>query len=150
MMKKEHFFLYGLVAVIILFLIINIGFVIFASHQEVSLVSDNYYEKELKYQDRIDRLDRAKALGLDVHVQTNLTDVGIQYPPHFADGVIRGSLHFFRPSDKQLDRTFPINLQSGLIQTIPRDEIASGRWILYVDWTQQGQSYSLQKDLYVE
>ncbi len=149
-MKKENQFLYGIVLILILFLLVHVGFVFFASQQDFPLVADDYYQKELQYQDQIDRLNRAYDSQIYIHVTVENRTVHLTYPSQFLEGDIQGTLHLFRPSDSKMDQYFPLTVNRDLTQVLSPETLASGRWILYVDWMQNGKTYSLVKNLYVE
>ncbi len=48
--------------------------------QDVSLVSDNYYEKSLSYQDEIDKQSRTKSLDEQVKINFNGEVINILFP----------------------------------------------------------------------
>lgn len=149
-MKPENRFLYGLIVVLILFLIIHIGFVFFAGGQDFPLVSENYYQQELQYQERIDRLSRANELKNNIAVTISDGLIRLTYPDHFSTSPVQGSIRLFRPSDQRMDRTYPLTVTPDLSQKITTRGLAPGRWKLFLDWTLDGVTYSMERDLYVE
>ncbi|NOZ74102.1 MAG: hypothetical protein GXO90_01815 [FCB group bacterium] len=149
-MKKENRFLYGLIVVLIIFLLIHLGIVVFTGRQNFALVSDNYYQQELKYQERIDRLTRANELNPPIVVRVTRGLIQLTYPESFSASLVEGSIRLFRPSDNRLDRRYPLAVSPDLNQTIAVNPLVPGRWKLYLDWTQNGITYSLEKDVYVE
>jgi hypothetical protein len=74
--------------------------------QEVSLVSRNYYQEELEYQDRIESMNNFNRLsskpefilsGNILHLELNQDTI-----------IERGTLFLFRPSDGKLDKHFDL------------------------------------------
>jgi hypothetical protein len=53
----------GITIFISAFILLNIIFIIFASGQKVDLVTEKYYEKELKYQEVIDKKINSNSLS---------------------------------------------------------------------------------------
>ena len=48
--------------VYILFVVVMVGAVIFSTTQESHLVADDYYEREIAYQNQIEKMERTKLL----------------------------------------------------------------------------------------
>ncbi|RMF10380.1 MAG: hypothetical protein D6762_01595 [Candidatus Neomarinimicrobiota bacterium] len=149
-MKRENSFLYGLVAVLVLFLMIHVGIVWFTAGQSFPLVSRDYYARELRYQERLDRLNRARTLAAAIQVSADAGRLILRFPAEQVSADLAGTLRLFRPADDRLDRSFPLKLGRDGTQLIPVPNLATGRWIVYLDWEQAGQGYSVEKDLYVE
>ncbi len=67
--------------------------------QDVSLVSDNYYEKSLEYQDEIDKQSRTKSLDEQVKINFNGEVITVLFPSDYLEKKISGEIYFYRPSD---------------------------------------------------
>jgi hypothetical protein len=78
--------------------------------QDVSLVSDNYYEKSLVYQDEIDNQNRTKSLDEQVKINFNGEVINILFPSTYLDKNISGEIYFYRPSNSKLDFKLPLEL----------------------------------------
>ena len=72
----------GIAVIYIFFMVVVIGVVIFSTYHKVDLVSDDYYEQEMRYQQQIDRIERAGSLSKSVEwiYDQNLQSVTIQFP----------------------------------------------------------------------
>ncbi|MBW3129643.1 FixH family protein [Hymenobacter profundi] len=115
----------------------------------VDLVSPNYYQQELVYQKRMESVAHMAALPVAVTVthEAAVSQLQLQLPPSFAGKHLEGQLHFFRPSDLELDFTLPLQPDSDLAQRISTQKMVSGFWRVRVDFTADGQAYFVEKDL---
>ena len=72
--------------------------------QDVSMVSKNYYEQELIYQDKLDAMNNTA--GYDkLFSLTRRSDgqVLLQIPPSLSEHISKGSVYFYCPSNETLD-----------------------------------------------
>lgn len=136
------------------------SFVLFASYigymvqqtmrTSVDLVSDDYYQQELAYQQRMESVARTAALPAPVQLHHNpaTQQLTLQLPPSMAGQAVQGTLHFFRPSDKQLDFKLPFApTGSPGQQLLSTQKLRPGYWRLRLDFTAGSQQYFLEKEL---
>ena len=73
----------------------------------MDLVTKEYYEEELKYEDQINRQKRTQALanGLEWEFARAAKTVILKFPQNLR---ITGKIMFFRPSDATQDNIIPI------------------------------------------
>ena len=67
------------------------------------LVTEEYYEKELKYQDDIDKLKNGKALKENVSYTRTEDGLLVRFPQAFDVKDINGKVFLYRPSNEHLD-----------------------------------------------
>ena len=125
------------------FVLILVAFVIYTRYQTVNLVSDDYYQQELIYQQQIDRIKRTDSLVNPVRwshdeVQKLLT---LHFSPELEIEQIQGQILFFRPSDAQQDKLIAINLTSDGSQTISTKQLKPGYWKLKIFWQLGGEDF---------
>ena len=140
---------YAIIATFVLFAA-YIGYMVQqAMHSSVDLVSADYYQQELAYQQRMETVARTAALPVAVAIthEAAVSQLHLQLPPSFAGKRIEGQLHFFRPSDLTLDFTLPLQPSADLAQRISTQKMARGLWRVRLDFTADGQAYFLEKDL---
>lgn len=139
----------GITAVIVIFFIAMGFMVTFAMHQTSDLVSENYYEKELKYQDRINSTQRAVNLPDAVR----LTGIGDTLSIRFSSGAaahgMHGTVYFYRPSDKRKDFHVPISLDRSGMQCIATGVLAKGLWKVQLEWTTTAGEYYAEQPFVV-
>jgi len=140
----------GIVIAFIVFMTISLSTMFYFMSQDVHLVTDNYYEKELKYQQEIDNQQRT--LELDEHVEINFsgTIISILIPERYADKKISGEIYFYRPSDPKQDFKIPLLLNNEGLQIIPVERIPKGFWRLKISWTMDGKGYYNERAITIE
>lgn len=88
-----------------------IGFIItlvtILMSNKIDLVSEDYYQKEIKFEDEISSSKNWKALGKDVAFQANDQHIIVTLPE--IDQVNEYELFFTRPDDVKQDLVFKIN-----------------------------------------
>ena len=117
--------------------------------QEVSLVSDNYYEKSLSYQNEIDKQIRTKSLNEQVKINFNEAVITISVPSNYLSKDISGEIFFYRPSNPKLDFALPLQLTEGS-QTIPVERLEKGFWRIKLNWTMNGNGYYNERAITIE
>lgn len=108
--------------------------------QKIDLVTDHYYEEELKFQGKIDKVQRATALPQPLSWQITGNGLQICYPANFADSAISGQIRMYCPSDNRNDRQFAID-SNGNGQTVALSQIPEGRYKIQVDWKAGNETY---------
>ena len=118
-----------------------------AMRTDVELVSADYYQQELNYQQRIVAAGRAAALPTPIQLTPTPTAIRFQLPPALAGQAIRGEVRFFRPSDAHLDFTVPFQPDAALTQTLNTSRLQPGYWRVRLDFTANGQRYFFEQAL---
>lgn len=138
----------GIILVFTVFMI-GIGVMVYKSMtKNIDLVSNNYYEKELKYQDQINKINNTKSLAQGVKIETNSGAVIITYPGN--SGKVTGEVSFYKPSDAKND--FKINVASGsdLKQIISTEKLTKGLWKVQVNWAMDGKEYFNEEKVMIQ
>jgi hypothetical protein len=131
----------GILIGIIIFIVITVSMAAFFMTQDVHLVSDNYYEKELKYQQQIDMMQRTSELDDAVKINFNGIMINILFPPKYIGQSISGEIFFYRPSDPLADFKLPLQLNENGNQIIRVEKLQKGFWRLKLNWTMNGNEY---------
>jgi len=151
MKKTPNIFYRVLVITIIVFMLLNVIFVIYTGTLSFGLVSENYYADELAYQDQIERIERTNALAQPVTVKFDpASGVKISFPILFEPAAVEGSIKLFRPSDQRLDRRFSINLSREGVQYISAANLpVPGLWKVKIFWQVEGIEYYFEEELII-
>jgi nitrogen fixation protein FixH len=123
------------------FVILILVMVCMAMNQKFDLVSKDYYEQELKYQDRIDKTDRTHALSEQMTWQVNPDDLLLKFPDQFKGKTINGTIYFFRPSDETMDKKINIAVDTSLFFRVNRDQLKKGFYKMQIDWNVNNREY---------
>lgn len=133
----------GIVIAFILFIGFILYFVInMAANEKYNhdLVTEEYYKKELEYQEDIDKLNNAKALEKDITVTKTYEGLQVIFPDNLNIEEITGKLFLYRPSNKQLDFETSFSLSKPNL-LIPDKRLVDGRWNIVIDWQYKDKLY---------
>lgn len=108
--------------------------------QKIDLVTDHYYEEELKFQGKIDKTQRAAALAEPMTWNITESSLQMHYPAAFADSAISGQIRMYCPSDNRNDRQFAVHAKNSG-QTIALSQIPAGHYKIQVDWKSGNETY---------
>jgi nitrogen fixation protein FixH len=139
----------GIAITIVLF----IGFIMYfvitmstGSNYNHDLVTEQYYQKELVYQEKIDASENAAALGEALKVKKTAKGLLITFPKKFDPTLLKGKVFLYRPSDKQLDFEIPISLLNEYL-LVPDKRLLGGRWNITVECEYLDKPYIFKEEL---
>mgnify|MGYP001548583729 CR=1 FL=1 len=128
--------------------ILYIGFVLLMGlmvalcmQQKEDLVSEDYYEKELVFQDRISETKNADALPERITHQITDKNIELNFPSVFKGKNISGEIIFFRPSDASKDYKTSIQLDANTRQLIPVNNLSKGMYKMQISWKASDTAY---------
>ncbi len=133
-----------------------IGFIAFIMYFVISmntnkkydhdLVTEDYYQEELKHQVEIDKQINSKLL--EENISYIKTDEGlvIVFPKNLEPENISGKVFLYRPSNKHLDFEIPISLSDHNL-LIPDKRLLGGRWNIKIDWKYRGTPYLYKEEI---
>lgn len=137
---------YRIVFSFIIFIGIIVTMVVISMNQDVNLVADDYYKQEIAYQNQIERMRRTSELDQKPEVlydrQSGTVTIDV-----YSSTVETGNVHFFRPSDSQMDRTlaFPKTGEGRIV--VPVKGWQTGLWKVKLNWTVGGEDYYTEEVL---
>lgn len=139
----------GVVIFLLLFLAAIITFVVFAFHQDVNMVHQDYYEKGVDHTATMNMNHRSAAYASLISVETLADSVIIVFPPEMNGAIQQGEVLFFRPSDHTRDTSFPL-LLSGTTMKVTRKNLIPGRYIVKLTWTTAGMEFEVDKTIIIK
>lgn len=108
------------------------------------LVTEDYYQQELRYQSTLDKMKHSAALTHEWQ------DSGLVLTfPASDTSSIKGIIEFYRPSDASKDFKIPIQLTEGK-QTFLKPMFTKGLYKMKVDWTEDGTAHYFEEDIYLK
>lgn len=150
-MKKINFnWGTGILITIIVFMMITLGTVFTFMNEKVDLVTDNYYEKELKYQRQIDKLNRTHDMGMQVDIQLSNTVIILTFPDSINAGKINGNIFLYRPSDSKYDSKLPVKVNENGQMILSTDKLIKGFWKVKVEWSIDNDSFFSENSLIIQ
>lgn len=149
MKSNRNLWPWGIVAFFAVFFAGMTTMVVIAAMHRDHLVSETYYEQELKYQNQIDSAARTKTSGASVALDAAGGSLTVTFPPAQVAQKISGTIEFYRPSAPDLDRQFPLAPQADGTQKLDVSQLASGLWVARVKWNAAGMDYFLEQKITV-
>src|SRR5689334_18129956 len=95
-----------------IFMLFIIVLTVRMARSKVDLVSDNYYQDEIEYQQQITKQQRSQKLFTAVKFKKEGNSLYVVFPKEKAVQGISGTVHLFRASDAGLDRKLSIQTDS--------------------------------------
>ncbi len=117
--------------------------------QEFDLVTEDYYQQELQYQQRIDNTENASAFQKEVEWSKDEKALVLNFPEAMMSTLEEGTIQVFRPSDADHDLSIPLSPGEDGIQEIPLSRLIPGLYRLKIEWEKDGKGYYLEKEVYI-
>lgn len=139
-------------AIFIIFIVffLGIGTMVYKSvTKNIDLVTDNYYEKELKYQEQIDKINNTNRLTEKLKIDFDGSNVLITYP-NLPGKLITGEISFYKPSDAKSDFKIPVSAGNEMKQVIEAAKLSKGMWKVQVNWAMDGSEYFNEEKIMVQ
>ncbi|WP_298121447.1 FixH family protein [Flavobacterium sp.] len=118
------------------------------SKYDNELVVDKYYQKELTFEEQMEKEQNAHDMTESVTIISTNAGIKISFPKEYDITKINGKVSFYRPSNKKLDFEMPISLSSPHL-LIPKSNLVGGRWDISVDWSYEGKEF-LSKETVIQ
>ena len=146
-MKKLHWghglaIALGCFILFILFLIL----VFPMGKQNAEMISNNYYEEELQYQDIIDAKKNAAKLAEIPAYKSTSEGMLITFPSNIKVDDNTVNFILFRTNDSNLDVKKEVTLQHNLF-LIPKKVISAGSYTLKLKWKENKIPYQVDYDI---
>ena len=141
----------GFILTLVVFFAGTVGLIVMACSQRVDLVSPDYYERELKFQGQIDRVERTHRAPSQASVAYDAAGqcITVSLPADQAGREINGRIELYRPSAAGLDRAVKLAPDSKGVQRLDAAGLAPGLWKVRVSWTVEQQDYFLDEKVVV-
>ncbi len=116
---------------------------IVGSRQNNDLVAENYYEQELKYQDRIDQMKNVHSLATMPAARFDISRqvVVISLPAEVLTDDLKGMIYFTRDDNSALDFKQILDLDADAKQSISMQGRLAGKWSCALTWTSASKKY---------
>jgi hypothetical protein len=134
----------GILLSIIGFIVIIMTMVVISVRMDgIELVTEGYYEKEIAYQNQIDKEQVTLDQNRDVISFNSQKQLLILDLP----AGVKGTLHLFRPSDAELDQKLSLDGNNLGIIEIPVDKLKEGYWKAQLNWIENGVEFYQEKKM---
>lgn len=137
---------------IVLAFVIFISFIMYivirSAQEGIDLVSEDYYNEELKYQDVIDAEINTLPFKDSIRIEHIAQTIEMEFP----DAIIvdaEGEIYFFRPNDIKLDKKILLSTNTDGLQIIGADQFIPGMYVVKVNWNKNGKTYFYQQNIFL-
>lgn len=128
-----------------------VGFILFLvvkSHQQnIDLVTENYYEQELQYQQQIEKIKNTQQLDETVKIKSEKGGIQLSFPA--LSSPILGQAQLFRPSDARFDLLTELQPDGSNQQYIVTDALPPGYYRLKINWQAGNQKFYTEEALHL-
>ena len=132
--------------------IIMLGVVLYQSKQvDNTLVMDKYYEEDLKYQSKYEKIYNYSNLANKINfVYTpGGPDIRLIFPMDAAKKHT-GTVSLYRANAGNEDKNFVVALQQDSVMVIPVAGLSKGKWTVKVDWAWGGKPLYTERDIVIQ
>jgi hypothetical protein len=137
----------GILIVIIVFIGAVVAFFFYSRSLQNNLVEEDYYEKELVYQQKIDKMRNVDRLSGKVILEKAGDSLLARFPREFGKDPAAGTMLFYRPSDKSKDFTVRFTTSPSTTVAIGLKSRLRGKWIVKMEWEAGGVAYYQEETL---
>ena len=133
-------FLYAGFVLAILFLVYK------CTQHPVDLVSADYYNKEIKFQQQYDKEQNATELSTQLQLNVNSENKSVSFKFPVAENTtgLKGSIYFMRPDNSEDDKTIVIAANNSHLQTVDYNTWKKGLYRVEVNWSDGVKDYYKQ------
>lgn len=119
-----------------------------AVNTRFELVSKEYYQDELRYQDKIDGRANAALIGEIIVTHTN-KELLLQLPREMKGMIIKGEAWFYCKTDASKDLRLPLLTDVKGKQVIDRERLPANKYLLKLSWEAAEKKYYVEKEIQI-
>lgn len=141
----------GILLTFAIFISGSVFLIVIACSNRSELVAQDYYDQEIRFQERLDELKRTEAWNADVAAtwDPRRRAVEVSLPrPHVALGAT-GTAKFYRPSDASCDDAMPLQPDATGTQVLSPPDLRPGLWKVQLAWNADGERYFAERSFIV-
>lgn len=135
--------------VIIAFILIMLGMVYVAYRQTNEMEDTNYYEKELKYQSKIDAANNLNEAGGDSILSQDNRGVIVHIPGALMTDFKNGRIEFLRSDSEQKDFNLNFAPDTSGIFLIDRSKFSYGIYKARIQWENGTKHYYKEQAIFL-
>ena len=123
----------SIVLFMLLFMAFILSMVYVAFTKNADLVSEDYYENELNYDKTKQEKVNYVALNSEIEIFKKPDAIEFVFPEKIAKNV-QGTITFFRPDQKKLDRDIELSINENHKQRLDYDNFVEGFYDIIIRW----------------
>lgn len=111
--------------------------------ENTDLITENYYNEELLYQERMEEKQRAIDENRFLNIRYDAQNVYIRLP---FEGSFEAEINFIHPERKIFDRSYT---STDTLVVLPRSDFKPGKWNLKCLVTYNGKKYLFEETVFL-
>ncbi len=131
------------------FMIMVIALVVVMFQQDISLVEVDYYPRGQAHQELIQKTQNTIPYATEIIATYERGNILIGFPGFFKPAALNGTVHFYNRTTDTGDRYATLALDQNNTFTYKAVGL-KGRYIIKIDWVQDGVGYYTEKNLSIE
>lgn len=139
---------HGIFVFYVIFVAALVTVVIKSRSFDNSLVTEEYYARDLNYQQEYDRRMNSRSLAEPLSIMRVNGQYQLLFPKGNNKGV-QGTVLLYRPSSKHDDRLVKLKVGTGGTMALPTNGLKPGRYQAVVEWSANGVDYFDELDLHL-
>ncbi|HMN33325.1 MAG: FixH family protein [Chitinophagaceae bacterium] len=132
---------YKILTVVILFLVGMLSMVYVAFKQTNEMIDENYYEKELVYQQIIQAKENLHKYSTECVIQKENENLVIKLPIEIGAELQSGTINFIKMSESDEDKKVHLNTNAEGSQIIDCSSFAKGEYLYRINWSHSNQDF---------
>ena len=140
---------HALIIFFVLYISMLVGFVVKSTTVDHSLVVENYYDHDISYQAKLDKIANRHLLDSDLRIQYMVADNNLALDFGSLSTVKKVEVQMYRASNKDLDFSKPLAITDQKVYDVSLPEMLPGLWKVRVNWDDKDRSYFKEQDLYI-
>jgi len=141
----------GIIILYVTFVVAVITMVVFMNSTNFDLVVEDYYEKDINYQQHIDKVKRTSDDKMDIIISYNENKLVLKFSDNLNYSTCKGEVFFYYPAFKKDDFKVKMNVDSLGKQIINiSGNVKKGNWLVKIDWIYQGKSYYSEENIFID
>ncbi len=118
-------------------------------NQKVDLVTEDYYEKTLTYQEQIDEAARSQEFDRNIRIEYLKDRLKIIFPAEINGKIRNAEIYFYRPSDSSKDFKSSFDLVNNNELLFDVSKIEKGYWKIQLKWLLNNERYSVERTVMI-
>lgn len=139
---------YKIIAVYVVFVAGMLFLAFKSSKQNIELVTEDYYAKELVYQQKIDETKRTALLSAPVNIKVINHELTINFPKDFAAKKITGDVTLYCPSDEKKDMLQKFIVTDSAVSIKVPDDYHGLRYVK-INWGADSVNYYYEQKIII-
>ena len=115
--------------------------------QNVDLVSEDYYQKEINYQQNINSRNNLAQLNSSVATIFHDNKLEVIFPLEQKGLIGEGEIYFYKPDNDKLDQSISFTSLNENIFNADLSKFKKGLWRIKINWNAVGKNYYYQTDI---